>query len=236
MELGAPLIELPRLAQIPHWPDGQGHHHFDFALNGDFFPGLVSPLRGRFQIENTVAALTAAWELRRQGMDKITRGAIQEGVRSAWWPGRLELIGDAPLVLLDGAHNPAGAGEVAAFVREHLAERTLRLVYASMRDKAIGEISEVLFPLAAEVYLTQPDQPRAARPEEILSAARRLPPRVLVEPNVGRAMSRALEASSPKDVVLAAGSLFLVGAIKVALRSGELTLAKTAGPSAWAPA
>jgi dihydrofolate synthase/folylpolyglutamate synthase len=126
-------------------------------------------------------------------------------------------------VLLDGAHNPAGAREVAAFVREHLATRTLHLVYASMRDKAIDEISGILFPLATEIYLTQPNQSRAATPEEILTAARIDSARVFSEADPAKALQRAIDASSPDDVVLAAGSLFLVGEIKGALRNGELS-------------
>jgi dihydrofolate synthase/folylpolyglutamate synthase len=124
--------------------------------------------------------------------------------------------------LLDGAHNPAGAQEIAAFVREHLGGRRLRLVYASMRDKAIGEISEILFPLAEEIFLTRPEQPRAASPEEILAVARVGSARIHVEPHPARALARAWRASGPEDVVLAAGSLFLVGDIKKAFLGQEL--------------
>jgi len=223
-ELDAPLLETSRLCQVSNVRSHQGRYHFDFALNGDFFPELYSPLLGRFQVENAVAALTAAWQLRRRGMDRITRAALLEGLRRASWPGRLETICESPLFLLDGAHNPAGAREIAAFVRENLAGRKLRLIYASMRDKAIGEISEALWSLAEAVYLTQPDQPRAAPPEEILAQARVLPRTLIVEPRVTEAVTQALAASGPEDVLLAAGSLFLVGDIKKGLLSGVLRL------------
>lgn len=228
-ELGAPLIEAASSARIANLRDRQGRFEFDFELNGDYFASLVLPLLGRFQVDNAVAAVTAAWQLRGEGL-RITRSAILEGLRHASWPGRLEKINERPLVLLDGAHNPAGARAIAAFVREHLAGRKLRLVYASMRDKAIGEISEILFPLAEEIYLTQPGQPRAATPQEILSAARFNPERMFVELDPARALARAVEASSPEDVVLAAGSLFLVGAIKES-RYAERVGAATAAPS-----
>jgi len=212
-ELGAPLVEAASLARIANLRDRQGRFEFDFELNGDYFSDLVLPLLGRFQVENAVAAVTAAWQLRGQGL-RITHSAILEGLRHASWPGRLEKINERPLVLLDGAHNPAGARAVATFVQDQLKGRKLRLVYASMRDKAIGEISEILFPLAQEVYLTQPEQPRAASPEEILAEARFRPSRVILEPSPSRALERAVQASAPEDAVLAAGSLFLVGAIK----------------------
>ena len=74
------------------------------------------------------------------------------------WPGRLEPIFPKPLVLLDGGHNPGAAREMATFIREELPGRRVRLVYASMRDKAMREICASLFPLAEEVYLTHPEQ------------------------------------------------------------------------------
>jgi dihydrofolate synthase/folylpolyglutamate synthase len=222
-ELGAPLVETSALSRLANLRHRQGRYEFDFALNGDYFPNLVLPLLGRFQVENAVAAVTAAWQLRQEGL-KISYAAILEGLRHAAWPGRLEKIHDRPLVLLDGAHNPAGARAIAAFVREHLPGRRLRLVYASMRDKAIGEISEILFPLAAEVYITRPDQPRAASPEEILAAARCQPSQIVIEAKPRRALERACQASAPEDVVLAVGSLFLVGALKKSWREGELKI------------
>jgi dihydrofolate synthase/folylpolyglutamate synthase len=227
-ELAAPLFETPSLSRAFNLRSHQGRYEFDFAVNGDLFPNLISPLLGRFQVENAAAAVAAAWQLRHEGFD-IPSPAILEGLRRASWPGRLEIVHERPLVLLDGAHNPAGAREVASFVREHLAGKALRLVYATMRDKAIGEISEILFPLAAEVVLTRPDQVRAASPEEILGAMRYRPERVFLEPEPATALARACQASAPEDVVLAAGSLFLVGALKKSLEGGTLNLRELAG-------
>jgi len=129
-----------------------------------------------------------------------------------------------PLVLLDGAHNPAAARELADFVRQELPGRRLRLVYASMRDKAISEISATLFPLAEEVYLTRPDLGRAASPEEILLTARVDPAKTMLEPVPARAVERACRAAAADDVILVAGSLFLVGAVKQALQEGKLVM------------
>jgi dihydrofolate synthase/folylpolyglutamate synthase len=222
-ELQAPLIETAAFSRLANLRHHAGRYEFDFALDGDYLSNLILPLLGRFQVENAVAAVTAAWQLRQQGM-KITREAIMEGLRCTSWPGRLELIHERPLILLDGAHNPAGARQIATFVEEHLAGRRLRLIYASMRDKAIGEISEILFPLAEEIYLTRPDLPRAASPEEIFAAARRPTPRIILEAEPARAFARAYQASAPEDAILATGSLFLVAAIKKSLRAGELKI------------
>lgn len=222
-ELGADLLEMRSLARVSGLRNQQGRYLFDLALNGDCFAQLASPLLGKFQVKNAVAAVAAAWRLAREGY-AISREAIVEGLRRARWPGRLEILREQPLVLLDGAHNPAAAREIDAFAKEELPGKRLRLVYASMRDKAIGEISEILFPLAEEVYLTRPDLPRAATPEQILAATRLRPARIFVEPEPARALERACQASNREDVVLALGSLFLVGDLKKALREGKLAV------------
>src|SRR5262249_50059859 len=128
--LGSDLMELPAVAppaSMEATADGQ--YVFDLALNGDRFSGLKPALRGRFQMKNAMAAVAAACRLSREGVD-IPRSAIETGLRSARWPGRLEAVGTTPLVLLDGAHNPAAARELADFIRENYKDRRLRLIYA----------------------------------------------------------------------------------------------------------
>jgi dihydrofolate synthase/folylpolyglutamate synthase len=223
-ELGAKLLETGSFGWLWGLQSLQGYFLFNLCLDADCFASLTSPLRGKFQVKNAVAAVTAAWRLSQDGF-QITRSDIVKGLQSTAWPGRLEKVLEHPLVLLDGAHNPAAARELAEFMREELRGRRLRMVYGSMRDKAIGEISEILFPLAAEVYLTRPQVPRAATAEEILAAARFRPERLVIEPEPYRAVTRACQASSNEDAVIVIGSLFLVGAVKKALLEGQLQLA-----------
>jgi dihydrofolate synthase/folylpolyglutamate synthase len=223
-ELGAELLETGYFGGLSGMQSLQGHYLFNLSLDADFFASLSSPLLGKFQVENAVAAVTAAWRLSRDGF-QITRSAIVNGLQSTSWPGRLEKVLEHPLVLLDGAHNPAAARVLAEFIREELGGRRLRLVYGSMRDKAMSEISEILFPLAEEVYLTRPHVPRAATPEEILAASRFRPQRLVIEPEPCVAVARACRASANEDAVMIVGSLFLVGAVKKALLEGQLQLA-----------
>lgn len=219
--LGAELVELPLLARLANVRPHQGCYHFDLALNGTQFSSLTAPLPGRFQMENVSAAVAAAWKLRERGWD-ISPAAIAEGLARARWPGRLEVCGERPLTLLDGAHNPAAAQAVADFVSAELGGRPLALVYASMRDKAIDTIADLLFPLASEVYLTRTEQTRAATPEQILARVRNRPARLEIEPDPVRALERARQSMQADGVVLATGSLFLVGAIKRGLGERRL--------------
>jgi dihydrofolate synthase / folylpolyglutamate synthase len=160
------------------------------------------PLPGRHQIENAATAILAGQKL------GLPATAISEGLRQTRWPGRLEFISHDPDFVLDGAHNPAGARALADYIREFHAGRPVWLVYAAMRDKAIEEVTEQLFPLAQQLILTAPDFPRALRPEAILEVAS-YPGAVLTE-----TVSQAIEAArqAPRDaIVFFTGSLYLTG-------------------------
>jgi len=223
-ELGAELIEIPGFARLANLRADGGRYGFDLALNGTRFSNLKPPLPGRFQVENASAAAAAAWKLSQRGW-KIPPSAVSEGIARAQWPGRIEVVARQPLTLLDGAHNPAAARALAEFVQTELPARPLALVYASMRDKAIEEIAGLLFPLASQVYITRTAQARAAAPAEILArvrAAQGAARAILhLEPDPAQALEAARRATPAGGVVLAAGSLFLVGALKQALGSGR---------------
>jgi dihydrofolate synthase / folylpolyglutamate synthase len=224
VELDAPLTELSRDCRISNLCARQGLYSFDLKVGDEFFERLSSPLLGRFQVENATTAVAAAVQLRSAGMKQIDAAAIRDGLMRTAWACRLEAICTSPLFLLDGAHNPAGAKEIAGFIREHLAGRKLRLIYGSMKDKAIREITGLLWPLADEIYLTEPTHPRAASPQDILAHAACQPKTLTIEPSSVRAVERVLAASAPEDVVLAAGSLFLVGEIKKGILEGSILL------------
>lgn len=231
-EAGVELIETGGLSAAGNLFHLDGRYGFDLLMEGFELPGITLHVAGRFQVKNAVVAAVAARQLGTAGFH-ITPDAIREGLRTAAWPGRLEIVRQRPLILLDGAHNPAAAAEVARFVQRHVEGRKLRLVYASMRDKAIGEISSILFPLAQAVYLTRPHLDRAAQPEAILTAAPSAPRQAIVEPDPARALELAVEASAPEDVVLVAGSLFLVGDVKKAISEGRLAPESLATPKVF---
>jgi len=220
-EAGVELIETGGLRSVRNLFHLDGRYSFDLESSGWSLPGITLNMAGKFQVRNAVTAAIAARKLAEAGFN-VSPKAILEGLRVASWPGRLEIIRQRPLILLDGAHNPAAAREVAEFVHQHFEGRKLRLVYASMRDKAIGEISNILFPLAETVYIARPQVERAAEPEAILAASTVQPRQAVIEPDPVRAVEQAVSSSAPEDIVLAAGSLFLVGAIKKAVLAGRL--------------
>ena len=222
-ELGAECLEVRNFARVTNLRSFQGLHCFDLSIKfsggEERFPNVSVGLRGKFQVRNAVAAAAGAWKLKQAGMP-VSRRALIEALREVRWPGRLETMDFTPLLLVDGAHNPGAARQLAEFLCDHVRPRKVRLIYASMRDKNISGISEILFPLAEKIYLTQVSMPRAASPQELLASAKIRPACFTLEANPLKALELARRESGPGDVILAAGSLFLVGEIHKALRAG----------------
>ena len=100
-------------------------------------------------------------------------GVSPEGIRDARWPGRLEQVAPNPDIILDGAHNPAGARALAAHLKRFYSGRKIWMIYGAMRDKAVEEIAGILFPIANELIFTAPNAPRALRPEALVEIAGR---------------------------------------------------------------
>jgi dihydrofolate synthase/folylpolyglutamate synthase len=167
------------------------------------------PLPGAHQVENATTAVAA--------LECIGAGApeIEAGIARTCWPGRLEVISERPEILLDGAHNPAGARALAEHMRQFYRGRRVWLIYGAMRDKSVDEITEILFPLADELILTAPNSHRAVRPEALAAAAE--PTRARVVPSAREALEFARTAPAD-DVVLITGSLYLVGEIRALLQ------------------
>lgn len=179
-------------------------HFEDFEIRdlvidarGSRFSGIVCPLAGEHQVDN---AVTAALALRALGVST-------DGVAEARWPGRIEHVSPNPDVILDGAHNPAGARALARYLERFYGGRRLWLIYGAMRDKAIDEVAGILFPRAAELVLTTPNTSRALRPEALAEFAGR----GHIEPTVKSAIDYARASALPEDVIVITGSLFVVG-------------------------
>jgi dihydrofolate synthase/folylpolyglutamate synthase len=174
-----------------------------------------SPLVGRHQFRNIALAIAAAEELAQFGFP-ATPQQIEQGIRETHWPGRFQVLPPSSVtgqreIVLDVAHNPAGAWALRSALSENFPERKLTIVFAAMRDKAIQEIAEILFPIAEQVVLTQVNNPRGATTSELLQAASRTGATMDEEPNVPAALTRAQELSKPEGVVVVTGSIFLVG-------------------------
>jgi dihydrofolate synthase/folylpolyglutamate synthase len=166
------------------------------------------PLPGEHQVENARTAIAA---LRQLG---IAPDAIRRGIAQAVWPGRLERVAVDPEIILDGAHNPASARALADYLERFYDPRRVWLIYGAMRDKAVEEMTGILFPRAGHVIVTAPAQARALRPEAIRELADH--DAVQVAANLREALALA-HGAAREDAIFVTGSLFLVGEARALL-------------------
>ena len=200
-EVGAPVT------RTEEWPFG----NLELDARGSRFElgalRIECPLAGEHQVENAATAAVAAMQL------GLPRPAIEAGIARARWPGRLERVSEDPEIILDGAHNPAGARALAAYIERFYAGRAVRLIFGAMRDKAVAEIGGILFPHAQEVILTAPRQSRATAPETLREIAGHANAKVAA--TIEDAL--ALEPAAPAPVTFITGSLFLVAEARAIL-------------------
>ncbi len=180
---------------------------------------IVSPLVGRHQLRNLALAITAAEELAAQGF-RVTPQTVARGTRQTVWPGRFQRV-DAtahrPEIVIDVAHNPAGAWALRSALSEQFGERPLVLLFGAMADKAVDEMAQILWPQMAHVVVT-----RAAGSPRALAAAdlARLAQSLGVEHSVSTTVSDGLQLAiaqarrlGPHAVVVIAGSIYLAGEV-----------------------
>jgi dihydrofolate synthase/folylpolyglutamate synthase len=176
---------------------------------------VSSPLIGRHQYRNLALAIAAAVQLKDFGFP-ITSHQIETGIRNTRWPGRFQILPATsvyPEIVLDVAHNPAGAWALRAALSQYYEGRPLILIFGAMADKAIAEISEILFPLADSVIATSAQTPRAATPESIRQAAVRTDAQIISEPSITAAIERARILANPRKhpALVITGSIYVVG-------------------------
>ncbi|WNM56745.1 bifunctional folylpolyglutamate synthase/dihydrofolate synthase [Candidatus Nitrospira allomarina] len=188
---------------------------FTYQGPGWTLPGLQTNLPGRHQLVNATNAL-ALLETAVDGTFPISPSAIRTGLQDVRWRGRLEIVQQNPLLLLDGAHNLAAAHVLFDFLHSQIhdgAGRKLILVVGMMRDKNLQEFLRVFIPIVDHLILTQPRIERAASVDELNQAVdhKNLVPCLLADS--WEAVCRAKDISNPTDVICVTGSLFLVGEV-----------------------
>jgi len=213
-ELRCPVVETNETYRVESETlvNGCASAHIVEIASGQRF--LLEPkLPGRFQLQNALNAVAAAQILQRRSY-RITDENITHGIAATEWPGRLERLSARPDVYLDGAHNPGAARELARFLEENFAGRKVYLIFGAMRDKAVDEVTGMLFPHAHEVIFTQPGTPRAVSAKQLAEIAGDHAKTFSIIQNAEEALESALAKARPEDAIFITGSLYLVGELR----------------------
>jgi dihydrofolate synthase/folylpolyglutamate synthase len=183
-----------------------------------------SALPGRHQLRNLALAITTAEELGNFGFPVSAR-TIEEGIHTAHWPGRFQVIRAEAnalhrVLIFDVAHNPAGAWALRSALSEQIGEKPITLVFGAMHDKAFQEMAQILFPIAQQVVVTHARNPRAATTAELAEAARDVGAEVAEAATVAEAVRVAAQLAPENGVIVITGSIFVVGEAMQALHLG----------------
>lgn len=208
IDVGAELVDVAALYRIE-----LGEKHVfgqSFRLTG---PGTVrhmrTPMLGRHQAQNVATAVAVADALRARGHE-ISESAIVDGIAHVRIPGRLEVMGQHPLIVADGAHNGESAAALALALREYFEWRRCFLVIGTMADKDVRAMGFQLAKLAELIICCRFNSPRAMDPFAMVQEVGFLGPAAVAEESLAAGLNTALSHAEPEDLVCITGSLYVV--------------------------
>ncbi|MFY9177892.1 MAG: folylpolyglutamate synthase/dihydrofolate synthase family protein [Caldicoprobacterales bacterium] len=191
---------------------------FDFRYKDREYKDLRLNLIGEHQLLNAATALTAIEVVRGLGV-LVPETSIYQGLARTKWPGRLEKVYQNPLIIIDGAHNAAGASALADTISKYFDKEEVTLVLGILNDKEVDAVVSKVCPLAHTTVTTKPDNPRAMDPEQLSSKALEYCDRVITEPKIPDAIDKAIDIAGHQGVVLICGSLYLAGTARTHIKS-----------------
>jgi dihydrofolate synthase/folylpolyglutamate synthase len=178
-----------------------------FELEGERYS---IPLLGRHQLANAVTALAALDGLERRTGLAVPLAARREGLAHTRWPGRLEILGWRPYVVVDSAHNGDSASKLRVALQEFFPGHPVSLIFGASGVHPFADSLRELLPIADRVWVTQAHHPRAALPETLAQTAADLGYQATPSPDVATALAAALAQAGPDDLVCVTGSIFTV--------------------------
>ena len=197
-------------------------HLVSASLEGQVFDwgpylGIHLPLLGKHQLYNAAVVLTIVKALRERGLT-ISDEAMREGIASVSWPGRFELVARNPLFIVDGGHNPQCIEALVNNVRDYLGGKRLTILTGVLADKDYGDMYQDMAQYAAEFVTVTPPNPRALPAQELKVYLERFGKPVTACDTVAEGVALAKKLAGSDGVVLAYGSLYMVGDIEAAAR------------------
>ncbi len=217
-------VPLLRLGQDFHTV-GPGPEEFSYRGRSRQLDGLTCALAGRHQLDNAACAMALLEAAERRGIS-VDEAAVRRGLESVPWEGRLEVVERGPVLLLDGAHNPAAAHVLAEYLAEWCASRPesrVILVLGMMRDKDHARFVEPFYRLVSEAVLTQADMARSATARELQDTIGSRFPHCHIAPSAADALALAKARAGAHDLICVTGSLMLVGEMKALVRGCGLS-------------
>ena len=209
-ERGAPVLWVDQTMWKRTFSDAMGQ---EFLVQGSFKDySLKTSLLGQHQGENIALAIGAVEQLQMAGV-YLTDTDIQDGVLGATHPGRMEIISEEPMILLDGAHNPAGMQTLVHTLQEDFSSYRRIIILGALKDKDLQSMVSLIIPISDVIIVTKSANPRAADPQTLMKMIQDLnkDTNIFIEDSVPLAIDHAKRIAGQKDLICVTGSLFTVG-------------------------
>ncbi|MGL5506444.1 MAG: bifunctional folylpolyglutamate synthase/dihydrofolate synthase [Paraclostridium sp.] len=192
---------------------------FDCIINDRMYRNLEINLIGDHQINNSILAMTVVDFINKEKQLNISQESIRRGLRATRWPGRIEKISEEPMFIIDGAHNEDGAISLAKSIDKYLKDKDITLVIGMLEDKDISAVLDILIPRVKKVITTTPDNPRAIDSSILANKIEPYDKEVICKPKIEDAINYALENAKNDDVIISAGSLYMIGTVRTLLKN-----------------
>ncbi|MEG0051279.1 MAG: folylpolyglutamate synthase/dihydrofolate synthase family protein [Terrisporobacter sp.] len=187
---------------------------FDCNILGEDMEDMEIKLIGEHQVNNAVLALTVIKVLKNERNVEISEEAIRNGFLNTKWPGRIEKIKDKPTFIIDGAHNEDGARSLTKALDKHFNGKKMTLLIGMLKDKDIDSVLELLMDKFDKVITTTPDSDRSMNCEELKEKIEKYVDGVIAIENIEDAVKYTLDNAKEDDVIISAGSLYMIGAVR----------------------
>lgn len=207
------MLQVVEPAQIKNVTCGYEGQGFSYKK----WENIRISLMGSYQIKNGVLALEAVEALRKQGYE-ISDTAVYQGMKRAVWKGRFTVISKEPMILMDGAHNPAAAEELVRSLKLYYPGKKYHYIYGTFRDKDYTEVIRITAPMADHIITVEtPGNPRALPACELKKAVAEVNPSVEAAESLRAAVNRAIERMDRDTVLVIFGSLSFLGEAEMAV-------------------
>lgn len=190
---------------------------FEYKCNGIKINNIEIGMLGDYQVLNAVLAITTLLSLRDKKAIDISIEQIRQGLKVTKWKGRLEILSKNPIFLIDGAHNLQGITLLVNALKMFTYKKII-LGISVLKDKDYSHMIDMLVPLASEVIVTETSLPRKLDAEILRQEVRRITPNVHIEKTIEGAVIKSLELADEDDMIIFAGSLYMIGEVRTKAR------------------
>ncbi len=178
------------------------------------YEDLEIKLIGEHQVNNSMLALSVVEYLKEAKNLDINEEDIRIGLLNTKWPGRIEKLMEDPIFIIDGAHNEDGASSLAKSISENFGDKKGTLLIGMLEDKDIDSVLKIIMPYFDKVITTTPDNPRAISCEALKEKISKYVDDVISIENIEEAVNYTLRNSKKEDIIISAGSLYMIGAVR----------------------